>query len=878
MEHVLARLVRRLVHVFRTRQREREMNDEMRFHIEMEARELARQGHGSEAAEREARLRFGGVERYKEESRDARGVRLVHDLAQDLRYAARQSVRNPSFTIAALLTLGLSVGAATFMYSFANMNPVPFDHSDRLVYVRQFSRTGCPSCQLVSTGNALALARSSRALETVAFVQGPSATALRGTTRSDVVRATAVTFEFFNILRVRPILGRTFLPSDTLPGAAPVAMISEPTWRVRFGADSSIIGRDVVLDGRHHTVRGIIGRDDVYPERTELWTVKTLAANEVNDHASDLNYLTIARLRDGATLDQAVAEAATVTRRLTREYPDDFRDWQLGVRPLRLYGRSSDADAKLFTVASSLLLVVACINLAGVLIARLTRRRRELAVRAAIGAAALRLTRQLLVETIVVCIPASAVAIATAVAFVRVLVDYVPEPVQPPGFTRLAVDWHAALFAVGVAAACGIVIALWPSVRFARPDLNHELREGARSKSARGASGGERLRGYLVVIELAVSVVLLAAAGLLLETQNNIARAPVGLSTDHVVTVSVQLPSEVDGKRVETRGYFDRLTGELARLPGVVSAGAVAFLPLGNTGWSSSMFQVQGHPTIEGTGGTRTQVATPGYFTTFRIPILRGRAFTTADADASRPVALVNETLVRRFFANEDPIGRVLVLANGDTLTVTGIVADVKQRGATADPGQEIIVPAATKERRSMTLVVRTAGAPTAMIPDVVRAIAAFDPNLAINRVRTMDTVRDEFLAAYRVGQTAMAVFAVIAIVIATMGLYGIISYGVVARTREFGVRLALGATDVSLLRLVVGQALRLAGIGVAAGIAAALGVMRLMQWRLYQVAPDDPATLAAVAAIMIAIAVTAALIPARRALAIDPVRSLRAE
>jgi predicted permease len=878
MENVLGRLVRRLVHLLRPEGREREMNDEMRFHIEMEARELTRQGYSSETAEREARLRFGGVERYKEESRDARGVRLVQDLTQDLRYALRQSVRSPSFTIATLLSLGLSVGAATFMYSFANMNPVPFDHSDRLVYIRQFSKTGCPNCQLVSTGNALALARSSRALETVTFVQGPSATALRGKTRSDVVRAAAVTFDFFTVLRVRPLLGRTFLPSDTLPGAASVVMISEPAWRVRFGADSAIIGRDVVLDGRHHTVRGIIAHDDIYPERTEFWTVKTLAASEVNDHASDLNYLTIARLREGATLDQAISEAATVTRRLTRDYPEDFRDWQLGVRPLRLYGRSSEDDAKLFTVASSLLLVVACINLTGVLIARLTRRRRELAMRAAIGAAAFRLTRQLLVETIVVCILASAVAVATAFAFVRVLVDYVPEPIQPPGFTRLAVDWHAAIFAVSVAAACGIVIALWPSMRFARPDLNHELREGARSRSARGASGGERLRGYLVVVELAVSVVLLAAAGLLLETQNNIARAPVGLSTDHVLTVGVQLPSEIDGKRVETRGYFDRLTGELAHLPGVVSAGAVAFLPLGNTGWSSSMFQVQGHPKIEGTGGTRTQVATPGYFTTFRIPILHGRAFTSADRDTSRRVALVNETLVRRFFPNEDPIGRVLVLVSGDTVTVIGIVADVRQRGATADPGQEIIMPAATKERRSMTLAIRTAGAPTVMIRDIVRAVAAFDPNLAINRVRTMDTVRDEFLAGYRVGQTAMAVFAAIAIVIATMGLYGIISYGVAARTREFGVRLALGATDVSLLRLVLGQALRLAGVGVVAGVAAALGVMRLMQWRLYQVAPDDPATLGTVAVIMIAIAITAALIPARRALAIDPVRSLRAE
>lgn len=532
----------------------------------------------------------------------------------------------------------------------------------------------------------------------------------------------------------------------------------------------------------------------------------------------------------------------------------------------------------MFTVASGFLLAIACINLAGVLIARLTRRRRELAVRAAIGAASFRLTRQLLTETLLVCVAATVLAIGTAILGVRTLVGYVPEPVQPPGFTRLGVDWRAGVFALALASACGFLIALWPSLRFARPDLNDELRDSARTRSSGGASGAERVRSALVVLELALSLVLLAAAGLLLRTQRNLARAPVGLSTDHVLTVSVQLPSEVDGKRVESRGYFDRLTTSLTTMPGVSSAGAVAFLPLGGTGWSSSMFQVEGRPAIEGTGGTRTQVVTPGYFTTLRIPIVRGRTFTTADADTARRVALINQTLANRFFPHEDPIGRVLVLATGARLTVIGIVADVKQRGAAADPGQEILMPAAVTQRRSMTLVVRTRTDPAELTSPIVKAIASFDHNLAINRVRTMDDVRDEFLAAYRVGQTAMAVFAVIAIVIATTGLYGIMSYTVASRVREFGVRLALGATRGALLALVLKQGLRLVAIGALFGLVAALGVMRLLQWRLYQVAPNDAPTLAGVTAGMIVLALGAALVPARRALAVDPVTSLRAE
>ena len=361
-----------------------------------------------------------------------------------------------------------------------------------------------------------------------------------------------------------------------------------------------------------------------------------------------------------------------------------------------------------------------------------------------------------------------------------------------------------------------------------------------------------------MAFELAVSVVLLAATGLLLRTEANVARAPVGLSADHVLTLSVQLPSEVDGRRVESRGYFDRLANDLAHVPGVTSTGAVAFLPLNRSGWSSQMFQVEGRPPLRGSGGTRTQVVTPGYFATFKIPILRGRALTEADADSNNRVALVNQTLVKRFFPDGDPIGRVLVLASGTHLTVVGIVADVKQQGATDDPGQEIIMTAATTSRRSMTMVVRTSGDPAAMSQTIVNAVGAYDPNLAINRVLTMDAVVHEFLAPYRVEQTAMAVFGAIAIAIAMMGLYAIMSYTVAARAREFGVRLALGASARSLLGLVLGQGLRIASVGVVIGLAGALVAMRMLQSRLYQVAPDDPVTLAAVVLGIVGIAIIA--------------------
>ncbi|HWH51951.1 MAG TPA: ABC transporter permease [Gemmatimonadaceae bacterium] len=874
---LLTQLLRRLTLLLHLRTRERDMDEEMRFHIAMEAREIERSGLSTADAEREARLVFGGIERHKEDGRDARGARLLQDLGQDLRYALRQYIANPSFTIATLLTLGVGVGASTIMYSFTKMTPVPFDHADRLVYIRQFSKTGCPSCQLVSSGNALALATSSRALQSIAFVQGPSPLGLRGSDHSDVVRAAGVTFQFLRTIGVTPLLGTGFLPSDTLPGAPPVAMLSESAWRTRFGADSAIIGRAITLDGRPHIVRGVIASRDVYPERTDVWRIITLAPSEVVDHASDLNYLTVGRLRDGATLDQARVEAQTVSRRLALEYPADFRDWQLDVRLLARYGGYGDGPTEaIFFTAVGFVLLIACANLAGVLIARLTRRRRELAVRAAMGAHASRITRQLLTETLLVCVAAGLLGVVVAHVGLRAVVDAVPESAAPAGWMGVGLDWRGLIFALGVAALCGIAIGFWPSLRFARLDLNRELRDGVRTVSTGGASGGERLRRTLVVFELALSLVLLAAAGLLVRTEANLASAPVGLSSDHVLTASVQLPSEIDGKRVESPGYFDRLALELTRIPGVTSAGAVAFLPLNRSGWSSSMFQVEGHAKLTGTGGTRTQIVTPGYFAAFRIPILHGRALTDADVDTLRRVALVNETLARRFFPDDDPIGRVLDFANGMRLTVVGIVADVKQQGAGSDPGQEIITPAATTPRRSMTMVVRTAPDPAKLASQIVKAIAAYDPNLAINRVRTMDAVVDDFLAPFRVERMLMGGFAVVAVIIATMGVYAIMGYTVAVRTREFGVRLALGASRRSLIALVLGQGVRLAAFGIVLGLAGALAATRLMRSMLFGVAPDDPLTFGLVAAGVVLVTIAAGLVPAQRALAVDPVTSLR--
>lgn len=873
----LTRLARRTVLLLRRDQRERDMADEMRFHLDMETRDLAGRGVAPDIARRHAHVAFGGVERHKEDGRDAHGVRWLEDLGQDLRYAWRQALAHPSFTLATLLTLGLGIGASTVMYTFTQMSAVPFEDQRRLVYIRQFSHKGCPGCQDVALANALELAASSRSLESVSLLGAWSPT-FRGRDRSDVVRGQRVSHEYFRTVAVPALIGRTFIPSDTALGDKGVAVISEAMWRTRFGGDSTAIGQDILLDGWRHVLVGVIPNGYEYPERTDVWSIRDITTQERNEHGAVMNAHAIGRLRPGATVAQANAEAVTVSQRLALEYPS-FKDWTMAIAPLAQYNRYSEASTEIvFLSAVSVVLIIACTNLGGLLLARLTRRRRELAVRVAMGAGAARIARQLLTETLLICVAAGIVGLVVAKLALSQLLTALPETLTPAGWTRVRLDWQAFAFALGLGAIAGMLIGLWPSIRFSHPDLNAELRDSARTAAVRGSSAGERVRRGLVVAELALSLVVVAAAGLLVRTEANVARAPVGFSGDHVLTMALQLPAGIDGRRVEALGYFDRLTAEIAREPGVAQAGAVAFLPLGRSGYSTQMFQIEGKPLLKNSGNTRTQVATPGYFAAFKIPILRGRAFTDADVDSTRRVALINETLARKFFENDDPIGQTLVLYDQRRLTVVGVVGDVKHQGAVSGPGYEILIPAATMSRRSMNLVVRTTGDPAASASDIMKAVARLDPNLAIHRVRTMDRVVHDFMAPFRVERMLMGAFAVIALVIATMGMYAIVSFTVASRTREFGVRLALGANSRALLRLVLGQALRLAGIGVVLGIAGAVGATRLMKSLLYDVKPDDPVTIGIACAGICAVTILAAVLPARRAMSVDPVRSLRAD
>lgn len=465
----IARMSRRIQLLLRLDRHERDMDEEMRFHLEMEARDLERHGLAAPQAERAARVAFGGIERHKEAARDARGVRFLEDLGQDVRYAVRQYTANPAFTIATLLTLSLGIGASTVMYAFMNMNPVPFPGGDRLVYVRQYGKRACPDCRNIAGGNALAL-EAVRAFASVSLMSDGGLAVLRGSERSDVARAERVSHDFFTTVGVAPLIGRAFLPSDTLLDQPPTALISESLWRTRFGADPTVVGHDIVLDGVRYTLRGVIPAGMEYPERTDVWTILRLSSEEANEHRSSLNFRAIARLRDGATLAQAEAEVQTVSDRLSIAFPADFSSWRLGVRPLRMYGGySDDRRSAIFLTAVGLVLLVACANLGGLLVARLTRRRRELAVRVAMGAGAGRVTRQLLTETGLLCVTAAILGVGLAHFGLRAVITSVPESAAPDGWTRVHIDWGAFAFAVALGSFAAVAIGLWPALRFSVP-------------------------------------------------------------------------------------------------------------------------------------------------------------------------------------------------------------------------------------------------------------------------------------------------------------------------------------------------------------------------------------------------------------------------
>ncbi|HTE48070.1 MAG TPA: ABC transporter permease [Gemmatimonadaceae bacterium] len=818
-------------------------------------------------------IAFGGVERHKEDGRDARGTRFIEDLSQDIRYAARQLRASPGFAAAILVTLGLGIALSTAMFSVVNvavLDPFPFDNPDRLVLVKQYSPKQCATCEYTAGGNYWSIHEQARSLESVSLV-GQWDPVIRGSEHSDVLRGSRVTAEFFHTLRLRPMLGRVFAPTDTLDGIHTL-IINETLWRSRFAADTGIIGRSVILDGIAFTVAGVVSSENAFPAWSQIWAPLVLSARERAERHMT-NYQVFARLRDGVTYESAEVELATIGARVARAFPTDVDGYTFGLVPLAEWQTGGTGQLYLFAGAVALVLLIACLNLASLLIARLTVRRREIAVRAAMGAGTSRIARQLLTETVLLSVLGGAMGSIGAAWIIRLARTMPPSGIadRVPGWARLHVDARALVFALGVGLMTGLAIGLWPALRFSRPDMVGELKDGARSATPGAAT---RFRRSLLTVQIALSVVLLSVAGLIGRSVEKMYSAPRGFRGDHVLSVRVQLPEKFTGPADPE--LFDRLVAELKAIPGVEDGAATIALPL-SFSYSSNTFSVDGEVASMGARrlSSRMQPVTPDYFSVMQVPIIRGRPFNDGDRAAGPRVAIVNEAFAAKFLPGVDPIGHALVI-DDKRWEIVGVNRNVYYMRTNRRAEPEVYRPMRQWPSRWGHVALRTRGDPAHLGPAVSRAIRKFEADMGVSRIATMDQLLSDALASDRLMLEIVVGFAFAATLISAIGLYAVISYSVAQRTREFGVRLALGADSGSIWRMVLANGVRVAGIGAAAGVVVALAVSHFIRSQLFGVTSTDPATYASVVVGVIVLAAVASYIPARRAARVDPMTSLR--
>ena len=798
-------------------------------------------------------------------------------LRQDLRYTARSFRRAPGFVLTAVLVVAIGVGANTAAFSVADhvlFRPLPFFQSDRLV--KLWSRVPGYERMELSPAVYRDWRQAATGFEAIGAFHG-IAVNLTGSGTPERVEAAAVTADLLPLLGIRPALGRLFTPADDRDGTGGTVVLSHGLWQGRFGGDPAVLGRRVLLDGLPYDVIGVMPQDFDFPRQdVALWTPLRLGTDAFEDRNN--NYLqALARLRPGVTLEAARSELAVISARLRQAFPEEHEDQ--GATALLLRDEISDQTRLLLAAlcgAALCTLLIACANLGGLLLARAVTRRRELALRTALGAGRERLVRQLVTESIVLAALGGLLGLAVARAALPLLARLVPTTL--PGASQPVLDLRVLLFAALLTALTGLAFGVWPAVRAGRDTGFEGLRDGAR-----GGSGRQRLRGALVVTEVAASVVLLVSAGLLLRALWRIQAVDPGFRTEGVLTLRTALPNPAYETTARRIAFYDRVLGEVQALPGVRAAGYASFLPMAMSGgiWPVGLEGAAESPRANRVASLR--YVTPGYFGALSIPLRRGRSIDRRDRGESPPVALVSESFARRYWPAEDPIGRRFTFAFMER-TVVGVVGDVRVRGPERVSEPQVYLPAGQVPDGGVILyapkdlVVRTAGDPAALVPAIREIIARADPAQPISNVRLMEDIVAEQTASRAVQARLLGALAAVAMLLTGVGIHGLLSFTVSARSRELGLRMALGARRGDVLRLVLRQGLMLALLGLVPGALLAWAGGRAMQALLASVRPGDAATFGSVMALCLGMAVAGSLAPALRAVRVDPMSALRAD
>lgn len=808
---------------------------------------------------------------------------------QDLRFGYRTLRRNPGFSAVAVMTLALGIGANAAIFSVVNavlLRPLPWRDPDRAVMI--WSRWVSFDKTWVASGEVVDYRRRSRTLsEVAAWGEGP--VNLTGDGEPERVAAAAVTANLFSTLGVAPIVGRTFTPAEDVPNGPDLVVLGFGLWNRRYAADTSIVGRSILIDGRPHQVLGVMPPDFVLPtdyhnpQPSQLWVPLGMDPAST-DHGSHGLYAA-GRLAPGATVEQAAAELHDIARAMTNEglYPVQMQFDTVAVSlPDEVVGSVRRAIWLLFG-AVGFLLLIACANVANLLLARAEARQREIAVRSALGAGGLRVVRQLLTESVLLAAVSGIAGLALAWIAVRFLAWW--NPASIPRVAGVSLDSAVLAFTAVVALVTSVLFSLAPALRALRTDLTDSLKDGGSNASA--GSSRQRFRNALVVVEMALAVVLLVGAGLTLRSLWALQRVPLGFDPAGVLTMRLALPGASYERPEQVVSFYQQLLDHVRQLPGVRAAGAARSLPLGSTIGDFGL-QVDGYEPPPGTNPKGDwQIVTDGYLEAMGERLIRGRAIARGDTTDGMLVALINEEMARRYWPGKDPIGgrfKIGVNPQRPWVTVVGIVAGVRHNGITDAIKEKFYVPHTQWHRsvgnpiRGMTLVVRTTGDPAALAGPVRRAVRALDANLPVAEVRTMSDVVDATLSTPAFTGILLATFAALALVLSAIGIYGVLSYLVSRRTREIGIRVAIGARQRDVVQLILRSGLLLSIAGIAVGMGLAAWASQLMHGLLYDVSPADPLTFTIVGLTLVLVALAASVVPAWRATRVDPVIALKSE
>jgi len=809
-------------------------------------------------------------------------------LVKELRYGIRSLLKHPGFTAIAVITLALGIGANTAMFSVINgvlLRPLPYQDPDRLVTIWEESPERGLFQLPVSYANFRDWQDQNHVFDQISAYTFTNLN-LTGTgepARLLTVRSSA---NLFSLVGAAPLLGRGFLTEEDKEGANRVVILGHALWQSRFGSDSGIVGKSLTLNNQSHTVVGVMSPNVQFPvgfgylgkvlnDPVDLYV--PLAATSEETGRGNYSFFAIGRLKPGVTINQAQAEMSTIEGRLEQQYPEGNTGIGISLVPTQEQTVKEIRPALLVLLgAVAFMLLIACANIANLLLARATSRQKEIAIRTALGASRLRVLRLLLTESVMLSLAGGCLGLLLAFWGTDALMALAPDNI--PRLNEVRVDARVFGFTLAVSLVTGILFGLIPAVHASKPDLNEALKEG--SRGSMGSATGKRTRSVLVAVEVALSLVLLIGAGLMIKSFLRLQQMNLGFDPDNVLAVDLSLSRSRYPEDRQQVAFFQEALERLQSVPGIKSAGATTGLPL-TLSLSGSDFRIEGRPEPEAGREMiiHTRSVSPDYFGTLGISLIKGRDFSARDKSDAPKTAIINNDLARIYFPSEDPIGKRITFDDGESwISIVGVIGDVKQLGLDSSAKPEVYFPYLQVSAPSMSLVVRTTSNPLSLAGAVKSQIQMIDKDLPIDDAKTMQQLLAESLSGRRFNMLLLTVFAMVALVLAIVGIYGVMSYTVTQRTHEIGIRVAIGAQSRDVFRMVIGQGMMLAMIGVTFGLVGAFGLTRLMTTMLFGVEPTDPATFVGIAVLLTAVTLVACYIPARRAAKVNPLVALRYE